>query len=126
MLRIPHYLYNRLTDCGEVVSLTHRSRSLIRFLVISVSGINFCYWLSKSQDLIRPKDLGKFVKVYYLIGYQNRDLADCSIVPKPSWSLTCSEPGTFSSNISYNTFCWPLLLLLSITFILLIVERVYS
>jgi hypothetical protein len=27
MLRIPHYLDSRLTDGGEVVSLTHRPRS---------------------------------------------------------------------------------------------------
>jgi hypothetical protein len=28
ILRIPHYPYNRLTDGGEVVGLTHRSRSI--------------------------------------------------------------------------------------------------
>jgi hypothetical protein len=58
MSRIPHCLDNRLTDGGEVVSLTTRPHSTSQkpFLVlISVR-------LSKSQGLVRPEGLGKMGK----------------------------------------------------------------
>jgi hypothetical protein len=40
VLRIPHYLDNRLTDDGEVVSLTHRPHSNLKKY--------FCFCLSYS------------------------------------------------------------------------------
>jgi hypothetical protein len=36
MLRIAHFLDNWLTDCGEVVDLTHRSRSAQKKLLLGV------------------------------------------------------------------------------------------
>jgi hypothetical protein len=54
-------------------------------------------------------------------------LVDVLYLPTVSVGTTmCSEPGIFSSNIPHSTFCWPLVLQLSITFILIIVARVYS
>jgi hypothetical protein len=41
MSRIPHYLRNRLTDGGEVVSLTQRSHPTHQ-KHISASGAHFC------------------------------------------------------------------------------------
>jgi hypothetical protein len=42
MLRIPHCLDNRLTDCGKVVSPTHRLRSTPQKRYFSASGTHFC------------------------------------------------------------------------------------
>jgi hypothetical protein len=42
MLRIPYCLYSRLTDGGEVVSLTHRPRSTPQKHNFSVSGAHVC------------------------------------------------------------------------------------
>jgi hypothetical protein len=42
MLRIPHCLDSRLTDCGEVVSLTHRPRSALQEHSFSACGTHFC------------------------------------------------------------------------------------
>jgi hypothetical protein len=55
MLRILHFLDNRLTDGGEDVSLTHRPRSIAqKHFFISDSGTNFCSRLSKHQGPVRP------------------------------------------------------------------------
>jgi hypothetical protein len=51
MLRIPHCLYNRLTDGGKVVSPKHRP-------------------LSKRQGLVRLEGLGKLKKFIRLIGLE--------------------------------------------------------
>jgi hypothetical protein len=56
MLRIPHCLYNRLTDGSKVVSPMHWPCS------------NFCWMLSKPQGLVQPEGLGKFKKTIHLIG----------------------------------------------------------
>jgi hypothetical protein len=42
MLRIPHCLDSRLTDCSKVVSRTHRPRSTPHKLYLSASGTYFC------------------------------------------------------------------------------------
>jgi hypothetical protein len=82
MLRIPHCLDNRLTDGGEVVSLTRRSRSTPQKYYISASGTHLCYRLSKSQDLVRLKGLGKLKKFIHLIGSRPRYLPAFSTVPQ--------------------------------------------
>jgi hypothetical protein len=46
MLRLPHFLDNRLTDDGEVVSLTRRPT----FTTRNIPGTYFCYRLSRPQD----------------------------------------------------------------------------
>jgi hypothetical protein len=42
MLRIPHFLANRLTDGSKVVSLNHRPRSTPQKHYFSTSGTHFC------------------------------------------------------------------------------------
>jgi hypothetical protein len=44
--RLPHFLHNRLTDVGEVVSLTRRPP----FIPRKIPGTHFCYRLSRPQD----------------------------------------------------------------------------
>jgi hypothetical protein len=76
----------------------------------SVSGTDFCWRLSKPQDLVQPEVLGKLIELNYLVGSRNCDLPACSIVfvplgyhvPHPTillfsralcWSLTkCTVP----------------------------------
>jgi hypothetical protein len=58
MLRIAHFLGNRLTDGGEVVSLTHRPRSTPQKHCSSAYDTHFCYKLSQPQGLVRLEGLG--------------------------------------------------------------------
>jgi hypothetical protein len=46
MLRIPHCLENRLTDGGEVVSLTQWPHSTPQKYFLFVSGTHICYRLA--------------------------------------------------------------------------------
>jgi hypothetical protein len=56
MLRIPHYLDNRLTDGGKVTSPTHRPRSTSqKHYYFSASGTHFCWRLSEHQGPVRPE-----------------------------------------------------------------------
>jgi hypothetical protein len=66
MLRIPHCLDNRLTDSGEVVSLTHRLRytPLTHFLFVSL--VLICQRMSKPLDLVRPEGQDKLLKFNYI------------------------------------------------------------
>jgi hypothetical protein len=74
MLRISHSIDSRLTDGGEVVSLTHLSRSIAQKHYFSASGTHFCYRLSKPHGLVRLEVLGKLKKVIHLIGSRTHDL----------------------------------------------------
>jgi hypothetical protein len=47
----------------------------------NASGTHFCYRLSKPQGLVRPEELGKFIKIIHLIGPRTRDLPVCNIAP---------------------------------------------
>jgi hypothetical protein len=61
MLRIPHYLDNRLTDGGRVVSRAHPQHfTPQKHYYFPVCGTHFCERLSKPQGLVRPEGLGKF------------------------------------------------------------------
>jgi hypothetical protein len=60
--RISHWLDNRLTDGGKVVSPTHRQRSTPRIHYFSAFGTPFRQRLSKPQGLVRPEGLGKLKK----------------------------------------------------------------
>jgi hypothetical protein len=55
MLRIPHYLGNRLTDGCKVVSPTR----LPSFTHRNIPGTHFCYRLSEPQGLVRLEGLGQ-------------------------------------------------------------------
>jgi hypothetical protein len=63
MWRFPHCLENRLTDGGEVVTLTRRLRSTPQKHCFSVPGTYFYWRLSKLQVLVRLEGLGKFKKI---------------------------------------------------------------
>jgi hypothetical protein len=68
MLKIPHYLNNRLT---ELASPVHRQQFTPQKHDFAVSGIHFCYRLSKLQGLVRPEELGKLKdKLHHRISNQ--------------------------------------------------------
>jgi hypothetical protein len=84
MLKIPHFLDNRLTDGGKVVSLRTgrgllpRNIILLLLVLISIRG-----WVN--QGLVLLEGLGKMKECtsIHLIGTRTRDLPACSIVPEP-------------------------------------------
>jgi hypothetical protein len=74
MLRIPHYLDNRLTDGGKVVSPTHPPHfTPQKNHYFYVSGTHFCYRLSKPKGLVRPEGLGKLKKKITSSGIEPAD-----------------------------------------------------
>jgi hypothetical protein len=89
MSRLPHFLDNRLTDSGEVVSL-------MRWLPISprkFSGTHFCWRLSRPQSHSVAGRIRSTEKSNDLIGNRTRDLPACSIVPQPV-TLPCAPKVT--------------------------------
>jgi hypothetical protein len=46
-----------------------------------ISGNHFCQRLSKSLAPVRPKGLGKLIKIIHLIRSLTRDLPACSALP---------------------------------------------
>jgi hypothetical protein len=84
MLRLPHFLENRLTDGGEVVSLTRwppftpRGRFLVLFYIRG---------LVDPRAIVRLEGLSQLKKKIHLIGIRSRDLTACSIVPQPTTLL---------------------------------------
>jgi hypothetical protein len=70
MIRIPLCLDDRLTDGGEVVSLTHGPHFTPQKHYFSSSDIRFCQWLKKPQDLVRPEGLGNMKNFIQLIGFR--------------------------------------------------------
>jgi hypothetical protein len=88
MSNLPHFLNNRLTDGGEVVSLMRR-RPLPpgRFLALIYvrSRVN-------SRATERLEGLGKLKKSNDLIGDRTHDLPACSIVPQLT-TLPRAPPG---------------------------------
>jgi hypothetical protein len=83
MLRIPHCLDNRLTDGGEVGSLTRRPCSIPHELFF-LFCTHLCYRLSKPRGLVRLEGLGTLKKFSDLIGSRIRYLPACRIVPQPT------------------------------------------
>jgi hypothetical protein len=78
--RLPHFLDNRLTVIGEVVSLTSRPPCARR----KIPGTHFCYRLSRSQGHCAAGTIRLNEKSNYHIGNRTRDLPACSIVPQPT------------------------------------------
>jgi hypothetical protein len=60
MLRIPHYLDNRLIDGGKVVSPTHRTHFTRQKHYFLMFQVLISVRLSEPQGLVRPEGLGKF------------------------------------------------------------------
>jgi hypothetical protein len=80
MSRLPHFLHNRFTDGGEVVSLMRRPPFTLR----KIPGTHFCYRLSRPQGHSAAGRTTSTEKSHYLIGTRTRDLPACSIVPQPT------------------------------------------
>jgi hypothetical protein len=59
MLRIPHYVDNRVTEGGKVFIHTNQPRYTLHKHYFSLSGPHFCYRLSKPQGLVGSEGLGK-------------------------------------------------------------------
>jgi hypothetical protein len=75
-LRVPHFLDNRLTDGGKVVSLTRRPP------FTSQEG-SWHSFLLEAESTPGPQFGWKDEK-FHLIGTRTRDLPACSIVPQPT------------------------------------------
>jgi hypothetical protein len=78
MSRLPHFLHNRLTDGGEVVSLARRPP----FTPRKIPGPHFCQWLNQFPGNNPAGRIRSIKKFSYLIGNRTRDLPLCSIVPQ--------------------------------------------
>jgi hypothetical protein len=74
------FLYNRLTDGGEFVSLTR----LLPFTPRKIPDTHFCQRLSRPQGHSAAGRIGSIEKFNDLIGNRNRDLQACCIVPEPT------------------------------------------
>jgi hypothetical protein len=120
MLRIPHCLDSRLTDGGEVVSLTHRPLSTPQKLYFSTGRSllprNFIFMflvLIFVRGRLTPgtSEAGSIrqieKKFIHLIWHQTRDLPACSMVPHPSTlPQTLSKVVSELSQASPHTVVW--------------------
>jgi hypothetical protein len=77
---IPHFLDNRLSDGGEVVSLTRRPP--FPLFPKNIPGTHLCSKASP-RAIVRLEGVLKLKKASDLIGTRTRDLPTCSIVPEP-------------------------------------------
>jgi hypothetical protein len=76
-LRHPHLIDNRLTDGGEVISLTRRPP----FTPQKESWYSFL--LEAESTIVRLEELGQLKKPD-LVGNRTRDLPACCMVPQPT------------------------------------------
>jgi hypothetical protein len=82
MSRFTHFLDNRLTGGGEVVSLTRwprfTPRKIVQILISVRARVN-------PRAMVWREGVGKFqVKSYDHIGNRTHDHPACSIVPQPT------------------------------------------
>jgi hypothetical protein len=68
MLRVPHFLDNRLTDSGKIISLMCQPAVYSQTYYFYGSGTHFCLKLSEPQGLVLLKGLGKLIKIINLTG----------------------------------------------------------
>jgi hypothetical protein len=73
--RLPHFLDNRLTGSGEVVSPTPQ----LLFTPRKIPGTHFCYRLSRPQSHSAPGRIKSTEKSNYLVGNRSRDLPARSV-----------------------------------------------
>jgi hypothetical protein len=78
--RFPHLLDSRLTDGGEVVSLTR----MPSFASREIPGTYFCQRLSTSQDCSAAGRIRSIETSSGLFGNRTRDLSACNILPQPT------------------------------------------
>jgi hypothetical protein len=74
MLRISHCLDSRLTDGGEVVSLTRRPPHYSPQTLFLCFCTHFFRGWVNSRALLRPEGLGKLIRIIHLFGSRTRDL----------------------------------------------------
>jgi hypothetical protein len=106
--RLPHFLDNRLTYGGEVVSLTHRPPFTSR----KIAGTHFCSRLSRPQGRSAAGRIRSFEESSD-IGNRTRDLPACSIVPA-SWYYikvnlryqACGQDNRHISGSCYDVVEW--------------------
>jgi hypothetical protein len=79
--RLPHLLDNRLTDGGEVVSLTRRPAALYPQ---EDSWYSFLLEAESPQGHSAAGRIRSFEKSSDLVGNRTRDLPACSTVPEPT------------------------------------------
>jgi hypothetical protein len=79
MSRLPHFLDNRLTDGGEVVSLTRRPHL---YPPRKIPGTRFFKRLSRPQGHSAAGRIRSIEKSSDLIRIRTRDLPACSIGPQ--------------------------------------------
>jgi hypothetical protein len=78
--RLSHFLDNRLTDGGEVVSLTR----VPPFTPRKIPGTHFCYRLRRPQGHSAAGRIRSIEKSNDFIRNRTRDLPACGIVPQPT------------------------------------------
>jgi hypothetical protein len=81
--RLSHFLDNRLTDDGEVISLTRQPSCIRR----KIPSTHFCWRLSRHQGDNAAGRIRRTEKPSDLIWSRARDLPACSIVPQPTTLL---------------------------------------
>jgi hypothetical protein len=86
MSRLPHFLDNRLTVGGEVISLTRRQP----FTPQKYSWYSFLLEAELTQDRNVAGRVRSTENSTDLIGNRTRDLPTCSIVPQPT-TLPCAQ-----------------------------------
>jgi hypothetical protein len=82
-LRFPHFLHNRLTNVGKIVTLTRRQP----FTPRKIPGTHFCQKLSRPQGHSAAGRIRSTEKSNDLIRNRTRDLLACSIAPQPTTLL---------------------------------------
>jgi hypothetical protein len=80
MSRLPHFLGNRLTDRGEVVSLALRPP----FAPGKISGTHFCWRLSQPQGHTAAGKIRSIERSNDLVRNQTYNLPAHSTVPQPT------------------------------------------
>jgi hypothetical protein len=83
--RLPHFLYNRLIDGGDAVSLMRRLPSTPR----KIPDTHFCQRLSRSQGHSVAGKVTLTEKSNDLIRNQTRDLLACSISAPINYATAC-------------------------------------
>jgi hypothetical protein len=78
--RLPHFLDHRLTDGGEVVSLTRQ----LFFTPRKISWYSFLLAVEATQGRSAAGRIRSIEKANYIIGNRTRDLQVCGIVLQPT------------------------------------------
>jgi hypothetical protein len=78
--RVPHFLGSRLTDGGEVVSLTRRPP----FTPRNIPRSHFCQRLSRPQGHNAGGMIRSIEKSTEFLGNRTHDLPACGVVPQPT------------------------------------------